>query len=36
MSYELQNVGAISNSGWELEATSKLSRLSAIGRAHLR
>ena len=31
MSYELQNVGAISNSGWELEATSKLSRLSAMG-----
>jgi len=31
MSYELQNVGAISNSGWELEATSKVSRLSATG-----
>jgi iron complex outermembrane receptor protein len=31
MSYQLQNVGEISNSGWELEATSKLSRLSATG-----
>jgi outer membrane cobalamin receptor len=31
MSYELQNVGAISNSGWELEATGKLSRVSATG-----
>ncbi|HEY6830311.1 MAG TPA: TonB-dependent receptor plug domain-containing protein [Gemmatimonadaceae bacterium] len=31
MSYELQNVGAISNSGWELEATGNLSRLSATG-----
>jgi len=31
MSYELQNVGAISNSGWELEATGNLSRLAATG-----
>jgi iron complex outermembrane receptor protein len=31
MGYELQNVGAISNSGWELEATGNVSRLSATG-----
>jgi iron complex outermembrane receptor protein len=31
MTYTLQNVGEISNSGWELEATSNVSRLSATG-----
>jgi len=31
MMYELQNVGAISNSGWEIEASGNLSRLSATG-----
>jgi len=31
MYYQLQNVGEISNSGWELEATGKVSRLSAAG-----
>lgn len=31
MKYELQNVGEISNSGWELEATGTMSRLSATG-----
>jgi iron complex outermembrane receptor protein len=31
MTYEPQNVGAISNSGWEVEAAGSLSRLSATG-----
>jgi hypothetical protein len=31
LNFELQNVGEIGNSGWELEATNKLSRLVATG-----
>ncbi len=31
MAYQLQNVGAISNSGWEFEATGNVARLSATG-----
>ncbi|MEP6765230.1 MAG: TonB-dependent receptor [Gemmatimonadaceae bacterium] len=33
ITYELQNVGAISNRGWEMQATSSLGRFSLLGNA---
>ncbi|MEP6778935.1 MAG: TonB-dependent receptor [Gemmatimonadaceae bacterium] len=33
IAYELQNVGAISNRGWEMQATSSLGRFSLLGNA---